>query len=231
MTQATVVSFLLDETGSMMSVRDDTIGGFNAYVGDLRKADEGHISFSLVKFDSNRIEKVCVGVPIADVPELTTETYIPRAMTPLIDAAYKTITATREHVEARDDDPNVVVVIQTDGHENASTQYKRHDLAALIKEMTAKGWQFVFLGADIDAFQEAGSWGISRDTTASYGKVRTAQTFSTMAGKTMSYAASGNAADLRFTEAERAKMAGGDGKKQEPPMAAKRQAVVDDFTL
>lgn len=205
----TVISFLLDETGSMNSIRDDTIGGFNTYVGDLKAGDSAdRISFSLVKFDSNRIEKVHVGVPISDVPDLTHDTYRPGASTPLIDAAYKTITATREHVKARDDAPNVVVVIQTDGHENCSTEHTHAELAALIKELTADGWQFVFLSAGIDAFAQASAWGISAQNTASYDRGNSGAAFSAVSRATGMYASTGDAGALSFTQAERASMGG-----------------------
>ena len=83
----TLVTFLLDETGSMESIKDDTIGGFNSYLGSL-KAEAAPIDFTLIKFDSRRIEKVCVAVPVSQVAELTMESYQPGASTPLIDAAY-----------------------------------------------------------------------------------------------------------------------------------------------
>jgi hypothetical protein len=74
------------------SIKDDTIGGFNSYLGSL-KAEAAAIDFTLIKFDSRRIEKVCVAVPVSQVAELTMESYQPGASTPLIDAAYKTIKA------------------------------------------------------------------------------------------------------------------------------------------
>src|SRR5438105_2772073 len=82
--QRTLVTFLLDETGSMESIKDDTIGGFNSYLNSLR-AESASIDFTLIKFDSRRIEKVCVAVPVAQVAELTTASYHPGASTPLID--------------------------------------------------------------------------------------------------------------------------------------------------
>jgi hypothetical protein len=81
----TLVTFLLDETGSMESIKDDTIGGINSYLGSL-KAEAAPIDFTLIKFDSRRIEKVCVAVPVSQVAELTMESYQPGASTPLIDA-------------------------------------------------------------------------------------------------------------------------------------------------
>src|SRR6516162_11428725 len=90
--QMTLVTFLLDETGSMESIKDDTIGGFNSYLSMLKGSGE-LIDFTLIKFDSRRIEKVCVAIPVSDVAELDAKSYQPGAATPLIDAAYKTIKA------------------------------------------------------------------------------------------------------------------------------------------
>src|SRR5262245_60445054 len=140
--QRTLVTFLLDETGSMESIKDDTIGGFNSYLGSL-KAEAAAIDFTLIKFDSRRIEKICVAVPVSQVAELTLENYQPGASTPLIDAACKTIRAVEKSLKGGN--PKVVVCIQTDGHENASTEHTWDELNALIREKTAAGWQFNFL--------------------------------------------------------------------------------------
>lgn len=226
--KTTVISFLLDETGSMQSIKDDTIGGFNAYLDGL--TGDSPIEFTLVKFDSNKIEQACVGVPIADVERLNAENYRPGAMTPLIDAAYKTITATRDLVAKRDDDPLVIVVIQTDGHENASTEHTNVELAALIKELTAKGWQFVFLGAGIDAYDQAGKWGISQDTTVSYARAKSSATMDSLRETTHAYMHSGGAQAMSFSASQRQKM----GEDKRPTTAKPKKTttkIVDDLTL
>src|SRR5262249_31143316 len=136
--QRTLVTFLLDETGSMESIKDDTIGGVNFYLRFL-KAEAAPVDFMLVKFDNRRIEKGCGTGSVLEVAELTTESYQPGASTPLIDAAYKTIKAVEKSLNGSN--PKVVVCIQTDGHENASTEHTWNELNALIKEKTAAGWQ------------------------------------------------------------------------------------------
>src|SRR4029079_13801817 len=113
----TLVTYLLDETGSMESIKDDTIGGFNSYLSALKKSGE-LIAFTLIKFDSRKIEKVCVAIPVSDVAELDVESYHPGDATPLIAAAYRTIKAVEQSLNGKS--PKVVVGIQTDGHENAS---------------------------------------------------------------------------------------------------------------
>lgn len=199
----TIVSLLLDETGSMESIRDDTIGGFNAYVDSLRDEKDGPVEFTFVKFDSNRIEKVCVGSPIKDVARLTRDTYRPGAMTPLIDACVKTIKATEQVVEQRADKPKVIVVFQTDGDENASREYKLSDLQDLIKAKTAEGWLFVYLGAGIDAYQSGANFGISAANTMSYASTNSAQAFAAMGASTARYRATGSLRAAAFTADEK----------------------------
>ncbi len=232
---ATILTFLLDETGSMQSIKDDTIGGFNAYLGSL-KQDPRPLEFTLLKFDSNHVEKVCVGMPLADVQLLTPETYQPGASTPLIDAAYKAIEATQAVVDKRTDTPHVLVVIQTDGQENCSTEHSLADLAQLVKVKTALGWGFVFLGAGMDAFAEAGSMGIAAGATLSYGRGKSAQTFHMMAENTQSYRMSGQATSLHFTPEQRQEtsddlLPSSTHAAPVPPVSRKRDVIVDDIVL
>jgi hypothetical protein len=161
----TLVTFLLDRTGSMEPIRDDTIGAFNTYLEDLKAG--GEIYFTLLQFDSMGVDKVHVNQPVADIPNLTRETFVPRASTPLIDAAYKTIKAVEKSV-AGNPATKTVICIQTDGQENASTEHSWKELNALIKEKSEAGWQFNFMGASIDAYVQAAQMGISRDKTVSY---------------------------------------------------------------
>src|SRR5262245_21759182 len=126
-------------------------------------------TFTLIKFDSRRIEKVCVAVPVSEVAELTMQSYQPGASTPLIDAAYKTIKAVEKSLKASN--PRVVVCIQTDGHENASTEHTWDELNALIKEKTAAGWQFNFLGTGIDAYDTGARMGVAAMSTMSSGRL------------------------------------------------------------
>ncbi len=247
----TVVTFLLDETGSMQSIKDDTIGGFNAYLETLKDESAGPVFFSLLKFDSNRVEKVCVGEPIQTVAPLTDDTYRPGAMTPLIDACVKAIQATEKAVAERSDAPNIIVVFQTDGQENASTEYRREDLARLVKAKTAEGWQFAFLGAGIDAYAEAGAMGIAAASTMSYGRGNSKAAFAAMGANTRAYR-TGAAPSMGFSLAQKADAGdaydpaakGGDATASSGPTAAKpapaavtarprrkRKPIVDDIAL
>ncbi len=232
------VSFLLDETGSMQSIKDDTIGGFNAYVDELKKTD-GEILFSLVSFNSNVTKRRYVAAPIRDVELLSNHNYSPQAMTPLIDASVKIINATAEAVAKRDDEVDVVVVIQTDGLENVSVEYKNADLALLVKEKQAAGWQFMFLGAGLDAFKAAEDAGVhlAAARVLSYDRASSKEAFSVMARKMVSFKASGLAEDLDFDENDRdeardeyfARKSGKQTKKDSPQ--SRRTSTVDDIEL
>ena len=166
----TLVTFLLDRTGSMQSIKDDTIGAFNAYLSTLKK-DPAGIEFSFLQFDSISLDKVCVNTPVGAVAPLTEATFQPRASTPLIDAAYATIEAVGEAIGKRGIAPQVVICIQTDGHENASTEHTWDELNLLIREKSKLGWQFNFMGAGIDAYQQARQMGIPAAATVSYDKM------------------------------------------------------------
>lgn len=163
----TLVTFLLDRTGSMEAIRDDTIGGFNAYLDGLKGNGDANIDFTLVQFDSVSIDKICVAVPVAEVAKLTRETYQPRASTPLIDAACKTINAVEASL-LHEPAAKVVICIQTDGQENSSVEHNWGELNALIKEKSAKGWQFNFMGVGIDAYDQGARMGISPDATMAF---------------------------------------------------------------
>lgn len=164
----TLVTFLLDRTGSMESIRDDTIGAFNAYLDTLKQGDDS-LYFTLIQFDSMSVDKLHVNQPVKEIPRLTRETFVPRASTPLIDAAFKTIKAVEKSVSGNPQ-TKVVICIQTDGQENASTEHSWEELNALIKEKFEAGWQFNFMGAGIDAYNQASRMGISADQTLAYSK-------------------------------------------------------------
>lgn len=172
---SSLITFLLDRSGSMGDIKHATIEGFNAYIAGLKEEKESDIFFTFVQFDAlgfgrTELMKVCVSVPIAKAPLLTFDNFLPRGGTPLIDAAYETILATVAAVEKRADNPKVVICIQTDGEENQSRDHTWEQLKNLIAAQQEKGWEFNFMGAGIDAYKQAAQMGISRGQTMSYGK-------------------------------------------------------------
>lgn len=203
----TLVTFLLDRSGSMMSIRDATIEAFNAYVDSLRDAP---IDFTFLQFDSVSVDRVCVGIPVANAPKLDTHNFQPRASTPLIDACVKTIRAVDEALAAVKGKRKVVVCFQTDGEENCSTEHTWAELNLLIKEKTLAGWQFNFMGAGIDAYQQARQMGLSAGQTMSYNPTdlqATRSAFVASAAATQRFG-SGMAASTNYLSTE--KQAAGD---------------------
>jgi hypothetical protein len=123
----TLITFLLDRTGSMGQIKDATIKAFNGYLDGLRGEFEGTtdelIEFTFLQFDSVALETVCIAEPVGKVAYLTHASYQPRAYTPLMDACVKTIRAVAKSLEDRHDDPKIVICFQTDGEENSSTEH------------------------------------------------------------------------------------------------------------
>ena len=211
----TDVTFLLDRTGSMGPIASDTIGAFNAYLAGLQDGADD-ITFSLFLFDSLGLHGDLAGVilepvhvckPVKQVPPLTPTVYTTRGYTPLIDAAYKTIKSVSRR--SKGTDTKVVICIQTDGQENSSKKHTWAELNALVKRKTKAGWQFNFMGAGIDAYQQASQMGLNAGQTMSYDsgdRISTVSAFSAQAHNTRLYA-SGNLADTNYTSAQK-KMSG-----------------------
>ena len=147
------VSLILDESGSMSSCKQETINGFNEYIQSLRKQN---VKFSLTKF-SDDCEIIYNNKDIKDVKELNEVDYQPYGMTALYDAIGNTVSATKS-------EDKVLIVILTDGDENASEEYKKEAIAKLIKEKEKKGWTFVYLGANQDAMLNAKKFGLRCNT-------------------------------------------------------------------
>ena len=211
----TLVTLLLDRSGSMQRLKEDTIGAINAYRETLRASGED-IRYSQVHFDCEysgeiALEKVLVAEKIAKVGDMTPDDYRPRGGTPLIDAACATIRAVAELLRdaGKTEGTKVVIAIQTDGAENQSRENGWADLKALVAEKEKEGWEFVFMGAGIDAYSQGARMGISRAKTISYGTDRdeTRAAFSATAMNTAGFA-SGALADIGYTDAQ--KWASGD---------------------
>jgi Mg-chelatase subunit ChlD len=170
------ITVILDRSGSMEGIREDTIGGFNSFLRE-QKAQPGQATLTLVQFDTQDPYEVIQHFrPIGDVPDLSTDTYTPRGGTPLLDALGKGIHDMDESVKKLEDDQRpdrVIMVVVTDGQENSSREYKKSDIEKLVKEKSEKaGWQFVFLSADLAAMEEARDLGIPADSSLYYARSR-----------------------------------------------------------
>jgi uncharacterized protein YegL len=157
----TEIIFLLDRSGSMSGLESDTIGGFNAFIEKQRELP-GEAIVTTVLFD-DRYEVLWNGVDIKDV-KLTEKEYYVRGMTALLDAIGKTITDVSNRLANTEESKRpgkVIFVITTDGMENSSREFTYEKVRKLIRHQTEKhNWEFIFLGANIDAVKEAGSIGI-----------------------------------------------------------------------
>ena len=166
----TELVFILDRSGSMAGLEADTIGGFNAML-EKQKAEPGETIVSTVLFD-NRSEVLHDRLPLDRVPAMTRENYRVRGCTALLDAvggAIRHIGNVHKYAREEDRPERTHFIITTDGMENASRRYDYRDVKALIEQMREKyGWEFLFLGANIDAAREAARFGIRADRAANY---------------------------------------------------------------
>lgn len=182
-----LVNVVLDKSGSMGSVVTDTIGGFNTYKNELKNDSKVDYLLSLTLFDTN-YENRHVTKGLSDVPDLTTTTYVPGGSTALYDAIGKCVKAVEDSSVTYE---KVITLIMTDGQENSSREYKLDTIKALIKRKEGEGnWTFVFLGADLSAFAVGDSMGVSHRNSVVYDTHNMGQTYSNLAGATMSVSAS-----------------------------------------
>lgn len=177
------VSFILDETGSMNSVKDQTISGYNEYLDTLKQ--EKGVLFTLTKFNSSKVEVVYDAEKIKKVEPLDKDSYQPSSTTPLYDAIGETITSLDKATKGKKG--KKLVVIQTDGLENASKEYNRKMIFEIIEKKKKEDWTFVFLGADQDAYAASAQLGISRGNTRSYASAKTRDTFREVADASRVY--------------------------------------------
>ena len=166
----TELVFILDRSGSMAGLEADTIGGFNAMTQKQRK-EPGEALVSTVLFD-NETQVIHDRVPLEKVPALTQKEYYVRGCTALLDAvggAIHHIGNVHKYAREEDRPEKTLFVITTDGMENASRRYTYDKVKAMIEHQREKyGWEFLFLGANIDAAREAARFGIRADRAANY---------------------------------------------------------------
>ena len=166
----TELVFILDRSGSMAGLESDTIGGFNAMIEKQRKED-GECYVSTVLFD-NDSEILHDRVKLSEIKPMTDSDYTVRGCTALIDAIGSTINHIGDiHKYARPEDvpEHTVFVITTDGMENASHKYTSEAVKKMIQDRKGKsGWEFLFIGANIDAVETAAQYGIDSDRAVNY---------------------------------------------------------------
>lgn len=165
LTGATDIIFILDRSGSMSGLEEATIKGFNDTIAEQQQVqDRGEAFVTTVLFD-NVIEVLHQNVNLRQISQLTTKEYFTRGCTALLDAIGSTldqIKARRKALPKEERPAKTIMVITTDGMENASCHYDYAKIKKMIVKRREKGWQFVFLGANIDALDLADHLGIAK---------------------------------------------------------------------
>lgn len=164
------IVFVLDRSGSMSGLEKDTIGGYKSFLNQQKQSGTKAI-ISTVLFD-HEIQILHDRLPISDIKELTAKDYQPRGCTALLDAVGGSVShihKLHKNLAAADRPSKTIIVIITDGYENSSKNYTYKKVKDMLSKRQEKdGWEFVFLGANIDAAAEAESFGISRKRAVNY---------------------------------------------------------------
>ena len=159
--------FLLDRSGSMQSIADDVVGGFDTFFAEQRKL-VGTATVTLVQFDGQDPHEVLVDArPIEHVRSIAGR-FVPRGNTPLYDAIGQLLARAERHVARGGDPADQLVVILTDGYENASREFTAEHVNARIAELRKAGWTFVFLGANQDSYATGGRLAMAAGSTANF---------------------------------------------------------------
>lgn len=206
----TLINIVLDETGSMQSCWDPTISSFNDFIGG-QKAVDHPCQVSLTTFSTtgrfgsgiramsmnaamqaardtgDDVRPVFENIPVSQVGFLSRENYKPNGGTNLYDAIGKTIARVDAQLATQDKVPSVLVVIITDGEENASVEYNLQGIKTLIQAKEAEGWTFIYMGANQDAWKVGSSFGLAKGQTMSYSTTEMAATMSTLSDATATY--------------------------------------------
>lgn len=179
---------VLDESGSMYDVWEDTVGGTNSYFDGLKSAeDQVDYLVTIVVFSTN-FRIICEDVPLSEVPKIDQKNYHPMGMTALYDAVGTGIARTEKKVKPGD---KVLMVVTTDGQENSSKEYSSDVVRAKIEYLQKEqNWTFVYLGAVDNAWADAEHLGFLRDNVRRYHKSRTKRVFDSMSAGTRSFSLS-----------------------------------------
>ena len=170
MENLTEIVFILDRSGSMSGLESDTIGGFNSMIKRQQEETEGNALVSTILFDHESLV-LHDRIPLAEIKPLTQKDYQVRGTTALLDAigdAVKHIKNIHKYAREEDRPQKTLFVITTDGMENASVKFSYKDIKRLIERQKEKGWEFIFLGANIDAVEVAEHIGIDARRAVNY---------------------------------------------------------------
>ena len=196
----TDITIIIDKSGSMSSVVEATISGFNQFIEEQKKLENVHQTLTLIQFD-DQYEVSYVGKPIAEVPELNTHSYIPRGNTALYDAIGKAIaTVTSESIALSASPDKFLFVIITDGYDNCSKEWTKAKIKEVIENKQKGNWSFTFMGANIDTATESAGLGMSVNNSMSYDATSKGvnEAFTNLSRGTASYSVSNEVSTSSF---------------------------------
>jgi uncharacterized protein YegL len=194
----THIHFILDRSGSMWEINDDTIGGFNSFIEEQKKNNDNECYMSLYQFD-HEYQIIYKNKKISDIENLNNDTFIPRGQTALFDAIGRTV----NNIINEENVKNIVVIL-TDGFENASNEFTHNNINTLIKNKEKENIEFVFLGANQDALKTASNLGINTNSAMTYAQTpeNVRACFSGLSSA-ISRTRSGSTEQISFTKVER----------------------------
>ena len=188
------IQVLIDASGSMGSIANDTMTGYNTFIEQQRK-EPGVALVSLTLFESGNVTKVYEAMPIDKVPTLTRDVYRVGGGTPLLDAvgdAIEAQTAILERTERADGaagNPDSLMLIMTDGEENSSRHRSTNDIKEMVEGRESTGWTFVYMGADHNSWAQTSGMGFSAHNTVDYSRGNVEEAFGTLSAATSHYRA------------------------------------------
>lgn len=186
-TNGTLIAVILDASGSMASCFNQTIEGFNEFLNGQKNATgAGDAYITLIQFDAPKVITTYENLPIANAPKLSKENYMPNGGTNLFDAIGQTMESINKTLASKkkDERPGVLVLIMTDGHENASAKFDGESIKANIKLAEKQEWTFMFMGANVDAFAMGQTFGMNANNSFSYDVGATTSTYAAMSATT-----------------------------------------------
>ena len=195
------IRVVLDRSGSMQSCKVVTIEALNTYLKELKKEKIWNASLTLSTFDSISIDIPISRRPIKRLRKFSLDLLQPRGGTPLFDAIGLAIHDLDQIKESTDE--NKVLVIVTDGYENASREYTSENISSKIKEKEEAGWLIIYLGADHDAFKQSNSLNFDRERSMRYSKEDSVDAFRAVTRTTLDYSRGMKNKNIKFTQQER----------------------------
>ena len=195
------IRVVLDRSGSMQSCKVVTIDALNTYLKELKKEKIWNASLTLSTFDSISIDIPISRRPIKRLRKFSLDLLQPRGGTPLFDAIGLAIHDLEQIKESTDE--NKVLVIVTDGYENASREYTSENISSKIQEKEEAGWLIIYLGADHDAFKQSNSLNFDRERSMRYSKEDSVDAFRAVTRTTLDYSRGMKNKNIKFTQQER----------------------------